>query len=152
RFLRPGRRHITADRSGCHVLPLRDLIGLPIDRFLGPSPWRGPTRFICLSGRPESSRRRPTMSDSNRTTFRPLTVLLVAAARLRFLVILGLIGLVIVKWDELMARYEQWTRPTDATGVDPDHEYFCPMHPQIVRPDNKEKCPICFMPLSKRKV
>ena len=25
------------------------------------------------------------------------------------------------------------------------------MHPSIVRDDNKEKCPICFMPLSKRK-
>ena len=36
------------------------------------------------------------------------------------------------------------------TAADPDSEFYCPMHPQIVR-DNKEKCPICSMPLSKRK-
>src|SRR5262249_46378239 len=36
-------------------------------------------------------------------------------------------------------------------STDPDHEYFCPMHPSIVRETNKEKCPICFMPLSKRR-
>ena len=28
-------------------------------------------------------------------------------------------------------------------------EYYCPMHPQIVR-DNPDKCPICGMPLSQR--
>src|SRR5207249_6485204 len=50
------------------------------------------------------------------------------------------------------ARYERHVRPADAdAAADPDHEYFCPMHPQIVRETNKEKCPICFMPLSKRK-
>jgi RND family efflux transporter MFP subunit len=90
------------------------------------------------------------MSDARGSFHRSKTVLLVALARLRFLVILGAIGLVIVKWDELTARYEQWTRPAEADAADPDHEYFCPMHPQIVRPDNKEKCPICSMPLSKR--
>ncbi len=80
------------------------------------------------------------------------TIVLVALARLRFLVVLGAIGFVIVKWDDLLARYEKWTRPAGAEAVaDPDHEYFCPMHPTVVRADNKEKCPICFMPLSKRK-
>ena len=73
-------------------------------------------------------------------------------ARLRFVVILGAIGLVLVKWDTLQGHYEKWVRPAgDATGADPDHEYFCPMHPAVVRETNKEKCPICFMPLSKRK-
>ena len=79
-------------------------------------------------------------------------LVLVVVARLRFLVVLGTIGIVIVKWDDLVARYEKWTRHNVAeTTTDPDHEYFCPMHPTIVRADNKEKCPICFMPLSKRK-
>jgi RND family efflux transporter MFP subunit len=78
-------------------------------------------------------------------------VFLVPLARLRFLIILGLIGLVIVKWDWLVASYEKHFRPTDhdhsaGTGV----EYYCPMHPTIVRDNNKEKCPICFMPLSRR--
>jgi RND family efflux transporter MFP subunit len=77
---------------------------------------------------------------------------LVPLARLRFLFILGAIGLVIVKWDALVARYEKWARPAaGADPADPDHEYFCPMHPSVVRDTKKEKCPICFMPLSKRK-
>jgi RND family efflux transporter MFP subunit len=77
---------------------------------------------------------------------------LVPLARLRFLFVLGAIGLVLVKWDELVARYEKWARPAGtAAAADPDHEFFCPMHPNVVRDTNKEKCPICFMPLSKRK-
>jgi len=76
----------------------------------------------------------------------------IALARLRFLVILGAIFLVVVKWDELVARYERYVRPigTEA-AADPDHEFYCPMHPAVVRDTNKEKCPICFMPLSKRR-
>jgi RND family efflux transporter MFP subunit len=73
-------------------------------------------------------------------------------ARLRFVVILAGIGLVLLKWDTLQGYYEKFARHDHAdAGADPDHEYFCPMHPSVVRPDNKEKCPICFMPLSKRK-
>jgi multidrug efflux pump subunit AcrA (membrane-fusion protein) len=78
-------------------------------------------------------------------------VVRVLFARLRFVFVLGAIALVILKWDELAARYERWAhRHDDHAGADPDHEYFCPMHPSIVRDTNKEKCPICFMPLSKR--
>ncbi|MBX9622638.1 MAG: efflux RND transporter periplasmic adaptor subunit [Gemmataceae bacterium] len=73
-------------------------------------------------------------------------------ARLRFVAILGAIGLVIVKWDLLTAHYERWTRGPGGGGhAASDVEFFCPMHPQIVRDTNKDKCPICFMPLSKRK-
>jgi Cu(I)/Ag(I) efflux system membrane fusion protein len=80
-------------------------------------------------------------------------VFLVTLARLRFLVVLGAIGFVIVKWDDLLAHYDKWTRHAVAeVAADTDHEFFCPMHPTIVRADNKEKCPICFMPLSKRKI
>jgi len=77
-------------------------------------------------------------------------LILVPLARLRFLIILGAIAFVLMKWDYLSAKYEQmtYTHQSEASG---DHEYFCPMHPSIVRASKKDKCPICFMPLSKRK-
>src|SRR5262245_34382768 len=74
---------------------------------------------------------------------------LVPVARLRFLVILGVIGLVLARWDWLVAWKEKLF-PPDAAPAAGDVEYYCPMHPAVVRDNNKEKCPICFMPLSKR--
>lgn len=79
-------------------------------------------------------------------------LVLVKLARLRFIGILLVIGVIITQWDTLVAYYEKWTRPTAGADVAAsDVEYFCPMHPTIVRDNPKEKCPICFMPLSKRK-
>lgn len=79
-------------------------------------------------------------------------LILVKLARLRFIAILVLIGVVIVKWDTLVAYYDRWTRPASAgQTASSDHEWFCPMHPTVVRDNPKDKCPICFMPLSKRK-
>jgi membrane fusion protein, copper/silver efflux system len=78
-------------------------------------------------------------------------LILVKLARLRFIGILLAIGLVILKWDTLTAYYDRWTRPAHhehAAGS--DIEYYCPMHPTVIRDNPKEKCPICFMPLSKR--
>jgi Cu(I)/Ag(I) efflux system membrane fusion protein len=79
-------------------------------------------------------------------------ILKTVQARLRFLVILLAIGGVISHWDTLNAYYEKWmrVRESDHDHAGGDTEYFCPMHPQIVRDNPKEKCPICFMPLSKR--
>jgi Cu(I)/Ag(I) efflux system membrane fusion protein len=73
-------------------------------------------------------------------------------ARLRFIAILAVIGAVIVYWDTLKAHYEKWTRPFggEEAAASTDTEYWCPMHPTIVR-DHPDKCPICGMPLSKRK-
>ena len=92
-------------------------------------------------------------SDEPRRRFGGLRqVLVTLIARLRFVAILAVIGLVIVKWDVLKAHYEKWTRPAaETSSAESNVEYFCPMHPSIVRDNNKEKCPICFMPLSKRK-
>ncbi len=79
-------------------------------------------------------------------------LILVKLARLRFIGILVLIGVVIVKWDTILAYHDKWTRPeTAAHAASSDSEYYCPMHPTVIRDNNKEKCPICFMPLSKRK-
>lgn len=79
-------------------------------------------------------------------------LILVKLARLRFVAVLVAIGAVITQWDFLVAAYEKYTRPSgEAVAVAGDTEYFCPMHPTVVRSNNKEKCPICFMPLSKRK-
>jgi Cu(I)/Ag(I) efflux system membrane fusion protein len=79
-------------------------------------------------------------------------LILVKLARLRFIGILVAIGLVIIFWDTITAHYDRWTRPAGhdhAAGS--DFEYFCPMHPRVIRDNPKEKCPICFMNLSKRK-
>jgi Cu(I)/Ag(I) efflux system membrane fusion protein len=38
-----------------------------------------------------------------------------------------------------------------AQAASSEYEWFCPMHPAVVRDDAKEPCPICHMPLSKRK-
>jgi Cu(I)/Ag(I) efflux system membrane fusion protein len=78
--------------------------------------------------------------------------ILVKLARLRFIAVLVAIGGVIAYWDTINAYYEKWTRPLfgQETASSPDTEYWCPMHPTVVR-DHPDKCPICAMPLSKRK-
>ena len=79
-------------------------------------------------------------------------LILVKLARLRFIGILVVIGVIITQWDTLIAYYDKWTRPVDSSAaVAGDVEWFCPMHPSVVRDNGKDKCPICFMPLSKRK-
>jgi Cu(I)/Ag(I) efflux system membrane fusion protein len=72
--------------------------------------------------------------------------------RLRFIVILAGVGAVLVYWDTLQAHYEKWRRPLvgDETIASAITEYWCPMHPTIIR-DQPDKCPVCGMPLSKRR-
>jgi Cu(I)/Ag(I) efflux system membrane fusion protein len=79
-------------------------------------------------------------------------VLKTIQARLRFIAILVAIGVLIGSWDTLSNYFEKWTRSSAAgEAVSPDSEYFCPMHPFIVREHPNEKCPICNMDLAKRK-
>jgi Cu(I)/Ag(I) efflux system membrane fusion protein len=80
-------------------------------------------------------------------------VLKVVQARLRFVAVLAVIGVVLASWDTLSNYYEKWTRPLfgQQAEASPDTEYFCPMHPFIVRDNPKEKCPICHMDLARRK-
>jgi Cu(I)/Ag(I) efflux system membrane fusion protein len=77
--------------------------------------------------------------------------LFVKTARLRFIVVLAAVGAVIAYWDTLKAHYEKWARPAaGTTAAHADAEFWCPMHPAVVR-DHPDKCPICGMPLSQRK-
>ncbi len=79
-------------------------------------------------------------------------IILVKLARLRFVAVLVAIGAGITQWNTLVAHYEKWTRPAgDTAQIAGDVEWFCPMHPSVVRDNGKDKCPVCFMPLSKRK-
>ncbi len=79
-------------------------------------------------------------------------LILLKLARLRFLAILAAVGAVILYWDTLTAYYERWTRPSggETAVAGAEMEYWCPMHPTIIR-EKPDKCPICGMPLSKRK-
>lgn len=85
-------------------------------------------------------------------------VVKVIEVRLRFIVILVVTGLVIGYWDVLQNHWAKWTRPEGAAvaSLAPDGEFYCPMHPQVVRdgldPNGAiPKCPICGMPLAQRK-
>jgi len=71
--------------------------------------------------------------------------------RLRFLLVFVVIALVVGNWDRIMTRVDRWTRGEAKDLVTGDAEWFCPMHPTVVRASDREKCPICFMPLARRK-
>lgn len=78
--------------------------------------------------------------------------------RLRFVAILVITALVVGYWDHLQNYYERWQRERqarehaghDAASTTSDVEYFCGMHPFVVR-DRPGKCPICGMDLTMRK-
>lgn len=78
--------------------------------------------------------------------------------RMRFIAILVGIGLVIAYWESVKNYWDKWTRPGSAAsgGAGEDTEFYCPMHPSVVRQELDPggaipKCPICGMPLSKRR-
>jgi membrane fusion protein, copper/silver efflux system len=78
-------------------------------------------------------------------------VLKVVELRLRFIALMAVTGLVFAHWDTLCNYYERYTQPQGVQlATTSKFEVFCPMHPSVVQewPGN---CPICGMPLSKRK-
>ena len=103
----------------------------------------------------------------------------VVEIRLRFIAILIIVGLFVGYWDTITNHWEKQTRSNGAvynvvrrtlgkravrwlwpqaegTSGQSNSEYYCPMHPNVVRqtlePDGSiPKCPICGMPLSLRK-
>lgn len=83
---------------------------------------------------------------------------LVILKRLRFVAILAGVGLFICKWDMVMSYWDKWvqSRGVVSQELEPGHEFYCPMDPQVVRSGYEAngdvpKCPICGMPLSIRK-
>jgi Cu(I)/Ag(I) efflux system membrane fusion protein len=100
-------------------------------------------------GQAAVTERRP--AEAHSLAWKIWLVVKTAQARLRFIAILAAIGLVISNWNLLKAYWEKWTRPSaEAQAASSDNEFYCPMHPQVVR-DHPDKCPICGMPLSERK-
>src|SRR3954454_24608234 len=78
-------------------------------------------------------------------------VVKVVELRLRFITLMVVTGLVFAYWDTLWNRYDKWMRPTaHAHAAASGAESYCPMHPQVVR-DEPGSCPICGMPLTRRK-
>lgn len=71
--------------------------------------------------------------------------------RLRFLLVFIVIGLIVGNWSFIQNVFEKLTGGQAQVSVQGEFEWYCPMHPSVVRGDPGEKCPICGMPLSKRK-
>ena len=79
----------------------------------------------------------------------------VVFARLRFLSVFLIAGFIVGYWDDIKNHWDKWTRPPVAPDVlaaekASDVEYYCVMHPNIIRSE-PGNCPICGMPLVKRK-
>lgn len=85
---------------------------------------------------------------------RALFLLRFLEIRLRFIVVLIVTALVVGYWDHVQNYYERWQREhraqVEETKTESDTEYYCGMHPFVVR-DHPGKCPICGMDLSPRK-
>jgi membrane fusion protein, copper/silver efflux system len=97
-----------------------------------------------------SSHNAPTSDQSgSRSVF--WQTLRILNVRLRFILLMVVVGLIASQWENIMNRWDRWTRPaaTGAAVESSDVEYFCPMHPNIVRA-TEGTCPICGMPLSRR--
>jgi multidrug efflux pump subunit AcrA (membrane-fusion protein) len=79
----------------------------------------------------------------------------VVFARLRFLSVFLIAGFIVGYWDDIKNHWDKWTRPPAAPDVlaaekASDIEYYCVMHPNVVRSE-PGACPICGMPLVKRR-
>ncbi len=76
--------------------------------------------------------------------------------RLRFIALFVVIGLLMLYWRTIENYWDRWTRPSSqAAAAELGTEYYCPMHPSVIRPGlepngSVPSCPICGMPLSKR--
>jgi len=63
--------------------------------------------------------------------------------RLRFIFVFIVIGLIVGNWNYILNVVDKVTRPSKADDmVQGEFEWYCPMHPTVIRDDPKEKCPI----------
>jgi len=78
------------------------------------------------------------------------SIVRILLVRLRFLFVFVAIGLLVANWDRLMSLADRLFPPPEAAAPAGDFEWFCPMHPSIIRtaPSN---CPSCGMPLVRRR-
>ncbi|ODU00003.1 MAG: RND transporter [Planctomycetes bacterium SCN 63-9] len=92
------------------------------------------------------------MPDETLTRWQKIRLVVkVIELRLRFVALMAATGAVFAYWDTLWNHYEKWTRPpVVGHALVSDTEYYCPMHPTVVQ-EQPGSCPICGMPLSKRK-
>src|SRR5207248_6945192 len=105
------------------------------------------------SGHPDPIRpERAAPAELPRTRWQKFRLVVkVVELRLRFIALMAITGLVFAYWDTLWNRYDKWMRPQPTkSAVAATTEYYCPMHPNVVR-DEPGSCPICGMPLTKRK-
>jgi hypothetical protein len=76
-----------------------------------------------------------------------LAALRIAAARLRFFLMLGAVLAVVAAWPTLRNLWDTLTAPAGLdAGVSPDTEYWCPMCPGVSS-EWPGKCPVCHMAL-----
>jgi membrane fusion protein, copper/silver efflux system len=74
----------------------------------------------------------------------------VVELRLRFVTLMAMSGVFFGKWDTIWNYYEKWQRPAaERTAAKDAAEYYCPMHPGILRTEPCG-CPSCGMSLSRR--
>jgi Cu(I)/Ag(I) efflux system membrane fusion protein len=83
------------------------------------------------------------------------TVARMVYVRSRFLLLLAGLGLVLGRWDDLRTWSDRALERLSGAAlvpktVSPDTEFFCPMCPGVVT-RWPEKCPVCKMPLVRRK-
>lgn len=78
------------------------------------------------------------------------TVLRVIMVRARFLALFVGTAAVFIYWDTIVNYYDKWTHPTGQSAASSSEEFYCPMCPSVLR-EEPATCPICMMPLSKRK-
>lgn len=71
----------------------------------------------------------------------------IAAARLRFFLLLGGVVVLVASWPTLRNYWDKLTTPGGlGAGVSPDTEYWCPMCPGVAS-EWPGKCPVCHMAL-----